>query len=86
MPKPIKRPIEDIQKSCRRTLQIIAESAPAGTTVMLCPANLSFAPCPAALAVEDKEYMVGEAPIMPLPNCVEPEQCFCVYSLRNSPE
>lgn len=52
---------------------------------MLCPSNLSFAPCPAAIAIENTEYGVRDAPIMPLQNCVVPEQCFCTYSLRHVP-
>ena len=76
------RAIEDIQKSCCRFLEIIRESGGDGATVMLNPFNLSLAPCPAALAIEDTEFAVGEAPIMPLPSCISSEQCVCVYGIR----
>ena len=78
----IKRTFEEIEASCQRNLDIIAEHAGEGATVMLCPANLSGRECSEAREVEEMEFLVAEAPLMPLPDCVAPSQCMCVYSIR----
>jgi len=37
------------------------------------------AACNEAIALREKRFLSGEAPLLPLPGCPQQEQCSCIY-------